>query len=91
MTNKELVEKLKQINSMSELQLFILSLEGRPTEVKRRIGSTMGRKVYCFETDTIYDSIGHAADALGIKFHQNISTAATKGGSTHGYHFKYVV
>lgn len=97
MTTKELFERLEKITSMEELSEFILNNKPRdprsprPKEVKRRIGASLGRKVYCFETDTIYDSVGHAADELGIKYHQNVSTAAAKGGTTHGYHFKYMV
>lgn len=92
MTKKGLAEKLRQITDMKELSEFIDQLEKRERsqEVKRKIGATKGRKVYCPETDTTYDSIGHAADVLGIKYHQSVSTAATHGGTTNGYHFKYV-
>lgn len=97
MTQKELYERLQQISSMEELEEFrdevyknMVYSRLKPKEIRRKIGATMGRRVYCYETDTVYISIGHAADELGLRS-QNISTAATKGGTTHGYHFKYVI
>lgn len=99
MTKKELCERLKQIENMEELNQFIEEVESSiknpgepmPDSIRRKIGIANGRKVKCVETGKVYDSVGHAASELGIKYCQSVWQAAVKGGTTHGYHFKYVI
>lgn len=96
MTVKEIFNGLEQVTNMEELSDFIKKNKPRPVnsprpeEVKRKIGASSGRKVYCIETDKVYDSVGHAANVLGIKYCQSVYQAATKGGVASGYHFEYV-
>lgn len=49
------------------------------------------RKVYCYETDKVYDSIVQAGRDLGIKSFSHISDVCQrKQEHCYGYHFKYV-
>lgn len=56
----------------------------------QRIRKTQGTKVYCKETNTVYDSMREAAEALGLPSGSGIS-AVCRGiqKQTHGYHFSY--
>lgn len=50
-----------------------------------------GKKVKCIETGIVYNSLGEAAKAVGLKCKSNITTAAKNPTRTAGgYHWEYI-
>lgn len=47
------------------------------------------KKVYCVETDTVYDSIAEAARAIGVRVGNIHGVCEGKRKQTGGYHFRY--
>jgi len=48
------------------------------------------KKIYCFETDTVYKSIKDAAKELGIGSPSNLARYTRQGKPTKGFHFKFI-
>lgn len=47
------------------------------------------KKIMCIETEEIYSGVRKAARELGIS-HTNIGLAARNGGTSYGFHWKYI-
>ncbi len=61
-----------------------------PEEAKKKISdSKPKRKVYCYETDTIYESVNEAGRKLGVPASNISAVCRKKHEHTKGYHFEY--
>ena len=47
------------------------------------------KKVYCLETNTVYDSIAEASRATGLRVGNIHGVCGGKRKQTGGYHFRY--
>lgn len=80
---------IEQYREIYELE-NIANGQGYPEAFDGRRGITNRKKVYCFETEQVYDSCSEAAEKLNISKSQHIARVARgERNSCHGYHFKF--
>ena len=94
-TRKKISESHKGIRRSDEFRKRMSEVHKgfkMPEEAKQKIRESkrgVMKRVYCFETDTTYESIAAAADALGVNKTNLCATCRGKHKHVGGYHVKY--
>lgn len=86
---KEFLRQLHLGKPKSEEHRKKLSESRISNKVAAGAKNPRAKKVYCFETDTVYSWPGEAAEILGVSVHMIRQVCQGKQESTKGYHFKW--
>jgi hypothetical protein len=75
--------------SIEKMRKSKLGKKEDPKNTEKRM-KKIRKKIYCFETDTVYKSIKEAAKELGIGSPSNLAKYTRQGKPTKGFHFKFI-
>lgn len=89
-------EKLRQANLGKKRSAETIEKQKQTMLEKKRNGykqtnSGHKKKVYCVETNVVYNSVRETAEAMGLKASAISHVLHGRQENTHGYHFTFVV